>query len=622
MSNTWIVGDNEFSHGPDRHIGGPNCPQHHDGVRTGISDYCCCCDPCRYTRPPDRPSSLILGCCRCVPRLLCVSFSPDAGSEQCCRSVSMSLSPVFTGGNGWDQRATYSGTLNGISIAISVLKHEENGPCFWSISSSTHYFSEEVEIDHINVTCLEPPVFSVTDVSDSSGCVGTISFSTSDLIKVPFRKPSAAPSVSLFAPIDPQCDCDQVPGSLCVYGVRHRGEPAELVEFSWDEGLGDRWTYLPCNGNPTTDKEHIYLRGDEYGNCYLELDFEQTGDTTNDWAVPPNTLGEDIHEIRPGMIAIDSCGLDLFAYSEVAEVATIEYPTSRAVSISAGTCSGWKYICGSCRCVPSRVCVTGAIDGETVIAEGYWDGESGWDVQWDGYSGNFRVLLESDGCGDCVLRATGSFQATFLQSDAIECGDAMSGEMYAEYDPYNPTAFNWLWVTAAPCDCLVSPCNFCDEERCGGMPDTIYYEIQTRALFILGYEPEKFCNITIPLYYYKRFFGTSRAMICGYIGHTAVYCPPDEHNLEARTFVIRVSLRLGTFDNANYQVDKADATTSPLEFSNVFSGGVNRPSPVLASCDPLLAETPWFSMPVSCRWGCEFLPTSEQPTEMKETFVE
>ena len=630
MSNTWTLGNYKFSNGPDVHIGGPRCPEHHEGVREGISDHCCCCDPCRYIRPNDEGGRLISSCCRCVPRLLCITFTPDVTANACCRIASLAVPPVFSEGElSWDQRVTYSANLNGIDVVVSIAKDFDGGPCSWRVESSAGYITEQLQIDHVNVTCLGVPDIEITGAVDASGCIGTITCGTSDMVKVPFRRPLNPTPMRMIVPTwqggPAQCNCPEVPEYLCVDGVRHRGELREQVRFIWDEGLGDRWSYLPCNGNVTTDQEHIYLRGDHYGNCYLEFDFEQSGIWTNDWAVPPNSLGADVNEIRDGMVAVESCGCDMSAFSEVNEIATIEFPTSRFVNITAGECSCWKYLCGSCRCVSRRVCVTGQIDGELVIADGIWNpDEEVWDVAADGATAAFKIRLGPDECGECALSAEGTFSTPFYQSQPVDCGEAMSGEMFSQYDSAFPNSFNWLWVTAAPCDCAVSPCFLCLEERCGGMPEILYYDITTRVLPgfpLAGYE--EFCNLTVELHYFKRFFGISRQIICGYVGYQTVSCPASESRA-AFTRVIRVSILSGGPGAFNYQIDYAElsaASPGPLVFAPMF-GNTSRPAATIVSCDPFVADTGWFSMPVNCRWGCADIPSSEQPTDMREMFTE
>ncbi len=632
MSSLIIIGDMEYSDGPDPNKGGYQCTQHHEGIRTGIKDYCCCCDPCKYIRPP--LSIQVASCCRCVPKMLCIVFTPDNVANSCCKSNSLSVTAEFsstplTPDGPADYRVNYTGTINGIDFTLFIA-HETTAygedECYWGFETSNGYVAEKIYIDHVNISCLSIPDVVITGVVDSSGCTGSVTFGNSDLVKVPYQRALSKEPMKFFTPIDPQCDCVEVPQFLCVDGIRHSGEAREQVQFEWNQDLGDRWSYLPCGGNVTNDQEHIYLRGDHYGNCYLEFDFEQSGIWTNDWGIPPNTLGEDIHEIREGMVAINSCGCDLAAYDLRPEFTPqlMGDPPPRFVYVSAGDCSCWKYRCGSCRCVVRKVCISGEIDGQLLRGVGEWNG-----FEWVFTGGDFNeftsslsIELTSGECGDCVLRAKGTFTVPFEDSIPVDCGEGLAGELHTEFSADFPETYNWLWVSAAPCDCKITPCFLCAEERCGGMPELLYYEIETRPYHLEPYVTPEYCNITVELHYFKRFFANrpNNPIICGYIGHTIVSCPPDEHNAEARNFIIRVSVMSGGPGAFNYQVDRAELNGTPISFSPVFIGV--RPLATIQTCDPFFADSGWNIMTTHCRWGCANIPSSLQPSEMRETFLE
>jgi len=628
-----VIDGIEYSDGPDAVKGGVQCSQHHSGVRTGIKDHCCCCDPCRYIRPPLAIN--VASCCRCVPKMLCMKFTPDDAANACCRVNSVSVPAVFTASTIFadgtlDARVTYTGSINGVDFTLYIAHDNDGGysagACYWGFESSNGYVAERVYIDHVNTSCLSIPDIAITGLVDSSGCVGTMTFGNSDTVKVPFERAVTKPPMEMFTPIDPQCDCTSVPRYLCVDGIRHSGEAREQVRFEWNQELGDRWSYLPCGGNVTTDQEHIYIRGDHYGNCYLELDFEQSGTDTNDWGIPPNTLGADIHEIREGMLPVESCGCDISAHDVRPEFTPrlMGDPLPRFVYISAGDCSCWKYRCGTCRCAVKKVCITGEVDGQLVRGVGEWNGFD-WVFtggEFNEYADPLSIHLGPGECGDCVLTAVGTFSVPFLPSLPVECGEALAAEMHNEYDPASPATYNWLWVSAAPCDCKVTPCFLCAEERCGGMPELLYYEIETRPYHLEPYVTPEYCNITVELHYFKRFFENrpNNPIVCGYVGYKTISCPPDEHNAEARNFVIRVSVLSGGPGAFNYQVDRADLNGGPITFDSVFIG--TRTPATVQSCDPFFADSGWHIMNTHCRWGCADIPSSLQPSEMRETLLE
>lgn len=610
----------EFTHGPDAHRGGNNCRTQHEGTREGILDSCCCCDPCRYKRPPFNGFTGFS--CRCVPRLICMTFTPDVGADDCCRVVSFPMVAVFNSpprGPHYDNTEwsiTYTGTISGITCTLTISTHSYNGPAFWKVdtSSTAGTASSEIEIDHLNVTCLSVPDISVTGVVDLKGCTGTITFSNYDSSPIPFNH--TPPTFEEFCelidtPPNVQCNCQRVPRYLCVDGVRHVGDDREQVRFEWNEDLGDRWSYLPCDGNVSTDQEHIYLRGDHYGNCYLELDFEQSGSDTNDWPIPSNTLGSDIHEIRDGMIAIESCGRDIYAQSQIYDRSVPPGILAKYVTITAGECGCWKYACGRCRCVPNSICVIGQIDGEIVEGVAAWDGEK-WVFAGDTYTGPFSILLAKNDCGDCVLRVNGSFAVPFQDSLPVECGEFLASELFSEYDPAQPSAFNQLWVQSSICECNIAPCGICADDRCGGPPKTIYFEIEMDSVFeteggtiTTGYDV---CNITIPLQYFQRLQAISVSpgltIVCGYVGYKVVYCPAAGIN-PAYSFVVQVSI---TYFQGNFQweMSRAELNGGPLVFNElIIPNTLFPPTGWTFSCDPFVVDSgPPSNMGLNCRWGC------------------
>lgn len=587
--------------GPDRSRGGPKCPDHHDGVRTGLVDWCCCCNPCLYERPPQELNNT--HCCRCVPQALCIMFTPDPDGDACCRIL---VQTVFAN-HSLEGYTYYSGGFTGALFDIRVGREPDSGlPCSWHFLCEELGLDEYVSIDHLDSTCLDVPDISVTDFVNASGCVGTLTITAYNADKVPFANRNLIETEDAVI-VDSPCGCEVAARTLCVYGRRHADGDVEGVEFVWDEDL-QRWVYLPPCGDPTTDREVIYLRGDSEGGCYLELDFEQSGSETNDWADPPNTIGEDEHEVRDGMIAIDRCGCGLRVYSETTG--------NRWVRIHAGPCGRWQYHCGTCRCAPTTICVVGEIDGVMVDVRMVWNGD---DLVWE-YDGSgdfptaFTIGLGGGTCegdppgresDDCYAIVENVFSRPFQQSTPIECGKFLTFEIETAHDPDNPTAFNWLWGQSGVCGCEHHVCALCAEERCGGAPDVLYVELQGRSL-VDPADPtipeDVFCDLTVPVSYYERWTeGVMPSLDCGYIGYAMVACGANTYRLRVELAVFASSIRL---------------TRENMETGEITTHAANNTPIAPSSCDPYWYDRDWQANtcsdtpPLQCFWGCE--PTIKQ----------
>lgn len=523
----------QYSHGPERFRGGAHCPDHHNGIRTGSPDWCCCCDPCLYIRPVTfSPGIFDLAShsCRCVPMLICATFTPDVGSDPCAKVIASPVFPIFFQGE-FSDTITYGTGFRDLAITIrqSVWR-------FYSIYLAIDY---SVPIDHVNVTCLQIPAVSFTGVT-LGGVTGTISFSEYASSKLPFTnvdesRRDAARTYPISSEIV-ECNCENAAAKLCVTGRRHYGEDVEYVHFHWNQGLGDRWEYLPPLGSPSEDREIIYLRSDSEGNCYLEFDFEQSGPFTNDWAVPPTSDGD-----TSKMIAITTCTCELFVQSET----DIGDTTGRGryVTITGGRCANFSYHCGSCRCVPTYLCVLGEVDGVQINSRATWNTENdtyGWVLDDDP---TIKLVLvgrdpESPPFSDdpvlaCVVQVTkiggGDFLTPFNQSNTFGCGFELRGEARSEYDDYYDRV-NWLWFSSSICgSCAGTTCNECTDQRCGGPPLVLYVDL--RAVDFGSNDPEDPyfgivtypCDLTVTIYYWQGWDEASPGTpICGYIG----YGPP------------------------------------------------------------------------------------------------
>jgi len=527
------------SHGPEKFRGGPRCPDHHEGVRTGYPDWCCCCDPCLYIRPrPNEvggPFDVSAYSCRCVPMLICATFTPDPGSDPCAKVIQSVAFPTFS-------EDIVPGTVSydfGFDIQVTVLSS------VWRFFSDSHSIDQSYDIDHVNITCLQFPEVSITGIVIGT-VTGTVTFSEFASSKIPFsnRQATDESERDTYPVSNTDCSCYSAAGKLCVNGRRHVNGPIEQVEFLWNEDLQDRWEYLPPCGDPTLHSEVIYLRGDDDGNCYLEFDFEQTGATTNDWANPPTSDGD-----TAKMTAITTCTCELFVQSSSTG--------SRFVTITGGRCAEYQYICGSCRCVPTYLCVFGEIDGTFINSRATWYYDTGNDYGWlledspdilikikgactvnaDGIT-----IYSTDPVKPCVLFArelSGDQAALTEDSDPISCGFELSANMEVRTDA-NPLIDreNWLWVSSSICgSCATTTCGMCPDQ-CGSNPLVLYYFL--RCIDNGPDDPEDpdfgiqtFCDLTVEVHYWQRWDETTRGIPkCGYLGYSApITCGEDIYRI-------------------------------------------------------------------------------------------
>ena len=602
--------------GPERFRGGHQCVLHHEGQKTGISDTCCCCNPCLYERPlrsSETHEATREGPCRCVPQLICFTFTPTGTTNSpCCKGISTPVLAGYSGDGKTRYAVAFSDTVD-LELTIeggAVNLDNSREPGFWRLYSEGLGIDQTYIIDHRDsVVCLSPPAIEITGVTVNE-CVGTITFTDYQAEKVPFvnRQLIRQDDAILNELI---CSCTHVARVLCVWGRRHVGGPIEAVEFTWNEDFGDRWEYLPPCGLRTADLEVIYLRSDYAGNCYLELDFERAGPWTNDWADPPNTLGVDPYEVREGLLPIRFCSCGLRVQSS----STGE----RFVHINAGYCAKFKYKCGTCRCVPTYLCVFGEIEGESVQFTATWNGEK-WTGAWGVGNnpiaftlGNGNCLgppADTDDSTVCAISVEGDFTLPFVVSDAVECGKFFATEVQSAYDSNYPNIFNWLWITASFCGCSVSTCGICSQ-ACGASPLVIHADLECIITVVEGADdpyPEYVeCNLSVTMYYWQRWalVGETHVLQCGYVGFTLI----DGGYIGA-----------SITENSQFQLIRhryATGVTETIDTSNIVF--------YYQSCNPLYWESDWVGgpgHPQLCPWGPEVVYSPESSSLIRVNILE
>lgn len=642
---SWV----RYTNGPDARNGLGSCgkcKQIHDGARTGYPDRCCCCDPCRYFKttaydstasPSDRLKNR--HCCRCLPFAICAIFTPYQGENPCCGQIGAILYPETNASN--DGHA-YSGVLAGIDLSVTQLNlnpaqsAEELGTpeeiavsCIWRVESVELGIignGGDVVIDHTNITCLQVSGISIEDVTlteSPTSCTGMITFSAYSAEKVKFvnrwHDGTAAfdpydgdgPDIDINLGVSP-CACIRAARMLCVWGRRTSGGDIERVEFEWEgEDTDPRWKYVPPCGNPSLQTEYIRLRGagTAADPCYLEFDFQASGDT-NDWAIPPNSVGSDPNEIRDGMVLIgDNCGCGMFFDSTPNGITVAEAISAgtRFVRVHAGYCSRWRTLCGRCRCVPQKLCVIGEIDGDVVQAVVTWNGVDGWSGDYAATGGNKTITLTLEPGPECsegsatyedgcyITVNNGDFTTPLKPSLEVECGRYMTFEL--ESDVNDLPEYNWLWAQSSLCGCVNQSCGPCVIERCGGTPQVIYADLVAtgtpRMDNCLGeFGDPTTCSLTVPMLFYQRWalpITDPPVLLCGWIGYGVVTC-------DNGSFPVRVEW---TPQEGAFQVWRLD--------SGVWNEWAIGEVPIEQdSCDPFAYSytSEDFALNEVCFWGC------------------
>ncbi len=375
------------SHGPDRCRGNLRCRDFHDSSGllpdeiSGLYN-CCCCDPCRYIRPnvassTDKPVPDHY-CCRCVPRGIMLVFTPVDAQDDCCVEVALPMLHTLDDTN---YLSVYAGSLFGVDVRIELGRDVYDGTCVWRILATTSesqvLTDEQVIVDHEDVTCLSPPFgFSVL-IDGPQGCTegGLLSLGEYAKARLPFRRRPEEPYHENFQELYPPCgECTQVCSDLCVRGTRHDNGPLEQVRFRWFEDAGQRGWRYQAPGNDWFEK--LYLKENEYGECVITPDLEESG---------PELFDELPIDLERGC----SC--------EIYEIFSVPFVEELAFTIRCGVCTCWDWWCGSCRCLPRELCVliiTGVTAQRVVIV---WDEEN---ERWGDDYDPVRLLLPHGGINE------------------------------------------------------------------------------------------------------------------------------------------------------------------------------------------------------------------------------
>lgn len=580
------------SNGPDRFNIHPGCASHHAGVKTGIKDYCCCCDPCQYLRKPEsatQPENRL--CCRCFPRLILAKFTATNGNE-CCRNVVVPMLAEIAA-DGMRQVIKYTGDIVGRAVTVYLSNEQIGGAdgyendeydpllCRWTIQIPSLGVDQEIEIDHTTVTCLGVPEISITGVSAYDGCVGTVSLINYATVKVPFRtrdNPETDDPESMTVPFPYGFSldgCDTLPKYICVTKrhnrinrVRSPKIPWEIEwwrDFQWDENFEPyfvyewqqwiigRWYHQPQD--TTAFRQHLYLIQDVYG-TWLQPDFESPGNVNGD--------GELYQRVE-----LTSCGCNF----KICNVRPVDDPAPPLVpgeclpedligiNYRGGRCGCWDYQCGKRRCVPRYLCgflyVNRTLYRNILFVWSNdtkcWTATGG--VGLDGYDMPFplQICLTRGLEGNCQL----SVDFEDYDLDTVNIGDTdtvLSGTISgANYDKTDFFTLNFTTSFDGDCELLLTcvtatPCSV----DCGSHPPVLTLNLRGWSL-PTDYPPPPVtgsCSLEITLIYRQIVVvsGSGILITCGYVGYTTVESPYYDvasGTTMIGTFVIKAELISG-----------------------------------------------------------------------------
>jgi len=303
-------------------------------------------------------------------------------------------------------------------------------------------------------------------------------------------------------------ECLQVCSKVCVDGYRHLTGAMERAEFIWfirDDGRRG-WFYA----NPTTGHtEYLWFEEDGYGNCTIIPDFRNE-----------EVQEEELWDARE--IDLCSCGLQE-AWWEV--IGGNLY----MMTVRCGRCSCWDHLCGSCRCIPSKLCVvlvTGTTVQRVIVT---WDLENRW---WGEEDGPIRLHLARNGL-DCEITADVTGYYPLEQTYKFNCRPPE-----ALWNIFNPEhdflAFQLAdddnqiiaIVSGLLPECSYGPCGDatpCNAD-CGGHPQFVTANIRVwRQVGDVSdpYIPADECSIDVGMIYWETASyipGKGVENHCGYVG--------------------------------------------------------------------------------------------------------
>tara|TARA_R110000803_G_scaffold205346_2_gene271951 strand:+ start:197 stop:1843 length:1647 start_codon:yes stop_codon:yes gene_type:complete len=534
--------------------------------------------------------------------MIILRYTPDVLGSECCQQK---IIPVF-GAVVLDvfnkAYVRYQARIVGHLVTLSLSTGEVDGydesdrNCYWTISAPTLGIYQLIEIDHVNVTCLGVPEFSISNVLAFGSCLGSISADNFNAAKLPFGLRQFDPDLpddggGLSIPIDDdECPiCQEVPRYLCAYGFMEVGGGIEAVEFEWQiyhEPFYDEfgvwyigvWSEMSPKAGAYTRKIWLikeFLYGDETV-CSMRMDFKP--------GLPSAEIFRDLSFDDPAECAC-KIGTNVLA---------VDPGDLVGFRIQSGRCGCWGYFCGTCRCVPQALC------GYAYIGEVFyrnirfeWDADSkswissgGIDINGYPLTETLTISLGNNANGDCEL--VYERYGFNMLPQSFGCTHLMNASWSS--DNASHTEYSWLFVSTALGDCNesivcsgASPC----AENCGSHPEQV-------KLILAGWndpyldEPGIIgsCDIEIDMFLIKEpaLAGETLELPCRYKGFYTLSCDGVSYVIEATIFEGELTL------------ERTDLSTqsSVLEI-HLFD---------YETCNPYYAERFEVSGIKDCLWGC------------------
>lgn len=385
----------------------------------------CCCDPC-LTDHID-----CLGeCCRCVPKVFELIFTPD-NDLQCSRFA------LFMHHEGL---GTYRAALDGLfgyastELLITLYRDQYLNECSWRLSIADLGIDDFILIDRTYVTC-QSPTFSIA--INTGSCSGTITITRYELSQVPF----VAVAHEMLGPcintatwelnVVPSADCT---GPGCNYvGV---SDPSAPMGLSWQLASGSCDAPCACQPDGFTGFPRL-----------------------------PDFVGDTLSVACPGF---SDPGVEWLPVSESnASCCTPSEPESLAGSdgdIQTTNCTGtalgviFPNACGICTEVCGIICVEYTYGGVTHRNQYEWNSSTNRWIHEFNHITDYISLTE-DEYGNCVLLPV-----------IAELEDAL-----VEFDPYDMTICASgldiivpsvdqsvsVSISCNPCTCWDWICNHC-----------------------------------------------------------------------------------------------------------------------------------------------------------------
>lgn len=384
----------------------------------------CCCDACTHDK-----IGCVGECCRCVPRILCVTFTPDDPAQ--CSAVGMFVINENLG--------TYSGTFSSLfgytdtTFTVSLLKGDYS--CSWVLDIPDLGIYDEQEIDGVYVTCGDI-LFNLT--ISSSYCPGTLVISRYDLAKVPFLYVAdeiVGPCINTAtweANIVPSADCT---GPGCNYvGV---SDPSAPLGMSWQLTSGS--CDAPCACQP-----------DGFLSFPRQPDFP--GDTLS---VPCAGFSDPGAEWLPVSESNPSC----CAPSEPPSFNGVidgDIQTTECTSTALGTI--FPHSCGACATVCGQICVQYQLNGELIRKTFEWDESTSRWVYTLNLISDYIILAE-DEYGNCEIlfdiQELADAGYLFELQPITLCGLTLDSTFTDVYDSIA------IRISCNPCTCWEHLCGTC-----------------------------------------------------------------------------------------------------------------------------------------------------------------